>query len=157
MDGKQRRVRWKVGDIVSIPIGDNRVAFAWVLREPRLAFFDYDCDLEVVPAVGEIVLRPVAFQIWVMSGAVTSGLWSRVGHVTPGDDVLESPWFFKQDQISGKLSMTKTGAEEVPVDAAVCKFLERASVWEPHHVVDRLQDHFAGRPNKWVELSRRLR
>ena len=26
-----------------------------------------------------------------------------------------------------------------------------AAVWDPQHVEDRLRDHFAGLPNKWVQ------
>jgi len=32
--------------------------------------------------------------------------------------------------------------------------LERAAVWGPSHVEDRLRDHYAGRKNKWVESLR---
>ena len=35
--------------------------------------------------------------------------------------------------------------------AEECVGLERAAVWEPEHVEDRLRDHFAGRSNRWVE------
>jgi hypothetical protein len=34
---------------------------------------------------------------------------------------------------------------------AACAGLERAEVWDPEHVEDRLRDHRAGRANKWVE------
>jgi len=37
---------------------------------------------------------------------------------------------------------------------AECEGLERCAVWEPEHVEDRLRDHFAGKPNVWVESLR---
>jgi len=48
---RKRRVRRKVGDVVSIPLGDNRVAFGWVLEEPLFAFFDYCVDAVAVPTI----------------------------------------------------------------------------------------------------------
>jgi hypothetical protein len=29
--------------------------------------------------------------------------------------------------------------------------LEPAAVWEPEHIADRLEDHYAGRPNRWLK------
>jgi hypothetical protein len=143
-----------VGDVVSIPLGDNRVAFGWVLKEPLLAFFDYSCDTSAIPAVSEIINKPIAFRIDVMNHAVTRGRWPVIGHATVPDKLLQTPWFFKKDIISGELSITQTGAEEIPATYEQCKALERCAVWDPEHVEDRLRDHFAGRPNVWVESLR---
>jgi hypothetical protein len=66
--------------------------------------------------------------------------------------MLEQPWFFKEDPISHALSRYRGGGgDEVPASAEQCEGLECAAVWEAEHVVERLSDHFAGRPNAWVE------
>jgi hypothetical protein len=64
------------------------------------------------------------------------------------------PLFFKHDNISGEVSMTPGGGVERPATREECFGLERAAVWDPEHVVSRLDDHFAGRPNAWVDLMR---
>jgi hypothetical protein len=67
------------------------------------------------------------------------------------------PFFFKQDSFNGRLFLynssllTADQGYECPATLAECSGLERAAVWDPEHVVDRLRDHAAGRPNQWVE------
>jgi hypothetical protein len=147
---RSRKVRRQVGDIVAVQLSEGRTAFGWVLAEPLLAFFDYFARGSA-PAVEDLVKEPIAFRIWVMNRAVTDGLWPIVGHVPPSPEALEAPWFFKQDPISRAVSILRTGTEEIPATKEQTQGLERAAVWDPRHVVDRLEDHFAGRPNKWVE------
>jgi hypothetical protein len=145
---RNRKIDRRVGDVVAIRLSDGRLAFAWLLREPLMAFFDYS-SRGPAAAVAEIVRNPIAFRIWVMKRALT--VWQVVGHVSVPDDVLEPPWFFKQDPLSRAVSILRTGTEEFPANAETAKGLERAAVWDPEHVADRLEDHFAGRPNKWVD------
>ena len=70
----------------------------------------------------------------------------------------EEPFFYKQDAITGRLtlyhsSLAQTNWERT-ASLAECEALESAAVWEPDHVEDRLRDHYAGRPNRWVESLR---
>jgi hypothetical protein len=148
---RKQRLRRKLGDIVSIPLGEGRVGFGWVLGEPLMAFFDYSNDSDQIPSVEKISQAPLAFRIWVMNHALTEGIWPVIGHAPIPDELATPPWFFKQDPLSRKVSITQTGAEEMPAENVQCEQLECAAIWEPDHVVDRLRDHFAGRSNKWVE------
>lgn len=150
---QKRRLRCAVGDVLRIPLGSEKFAFAWVLSTPLFAFFDYQQDGELSPAVDELVMQPIAFRIWVMDRAVGDGRWKRIGHAAVPSETALTPWFFKQDPISRDLSLTQTGAEEVPASPEECRGLERAAVWDPEHVEDRLRDHFAGMPNKWVQST----
>jgi hypothetical protein len=38
-----------------------------------------------------------------------------------------------------------------------CEGLEPAAVWEPERIADRLDDHFAGRPTRWLKDMMPLR
>jgi hypothetical protein len=62
---------------------------------------------------------------------------------------------FKQDALTGALSIYWEAPDgswgEERADFERCVGLERAAVWDPEHVEDRLRDHRAGVPNKWVE------
>jgi hypothetical protein len=151
---RKRKIRRTVGDIVAIPIDEDHVAFGLVLEEPLLALFDFKCEVGEVPTVEDIVRRPVAFRIWVMNHPIVDGSWRIVGRVAVPENLADAPWFFKQDPISGRVTITKTGAEEVSPAPNQAEALEPAAVWEPEHVIDRLRDHFNGRPNKWVEAMR---
>jgi len=150
---KRKKQKRSVGDIVSIQIGDNSYAYGWVLEEPLVAFFDYKCDV-MSPDLSTVLNKPVAFRIWVMNHAITSGNWPILGNKTPPPHLLSAPVFYKQDSLTGKYYITYDGSEEIPSTAKDCENIEPAAVWEPEHVVDRLIDHFAGRANRWLETLR---
>ena len=149
---KKRRQRRVHGSILQIDLGDGTFAFGQVLEPPLIAFFDL--RLSSVPSLAEIVGSQVAFSIWVMKYAVTRGDWPVIGRVEVPEGLNERPPFFKKDAISGSLSITYTGAEEIPATPEEVAELECAAVWDPEHVEERLSDHFAGRPNKWAESMR---
>jgi len=120
-----------------------------MLEEPEYAFFDrLVADGE---SVGGATASPVLFRLWVMRRAHSRGRWETVG-TAPLPDVLTRPEpRFKQDPISGRLSVTMGGHPERPATRQEVLGLERAAVWEPEHVEERLKDHYAGRTNRWVE------
>ncbi len=156
MTGGKRttRIRDKVGNVLAVPLGEDRFGFAWVLNSPLVAFFDRRCRAGDFSPVDEIVRSPVAFTIWVMKSAVTSGKWPCLGHMPVPEHLLEPLWFFKQDSINGRIHKTLTGAEEVPAMADEARRLERAAVWSAMHVEERLRAHFEGRPSIFAESMR---
>jgi len=95
-----------------------------------------------------------------MNHAVTSGRWPVIGAVPLSDDERRRPErFFKQDPLNSNLTIYWEDPEsgephEIPALLEEAENLECAAVWDPEHVEDRLRDHFAGRPNKWVESLR---
>lgn len=142
----------RCGDVVEIPLA-GAFAYGWALQDPLVAFFDLRAPAPLPPA--QAVQAPVAFKVWVMHSAVTSGRWKVVGRVAPTEDDLVSPWFFKRDLISKKLARYRGGVT-CPASAQECQGLENAAVWSAEHVESRLEDHFAGRPNRFVEAFARL-
>src|SRR5512141_1361538 len=152
---RRRKVRRTPGDVVAIPLDDGRRGFALVLDDPLVAVFSLASDPGAEPAVDELVRSPVAFRIWVMVQPIADGEWPVIGRVSEIPAELRvAPWFFKQDPLSGKITVGRTGAEELPPEPGKPLPPERAAVWSAVHVVDRLRDHLAGRPNVWVESLR---
>lgn len=90
------------------------------------------------------------FTVWVTNDAVTSGRWPVIGNVSLSPELEVAPKFFKQDPISKTFSIYHQG-QETSASLAECGNLERAAVWEPSHIEDRLRDHYLGIPNQWVE------
>ncbi len=152
MTKERQRQRVRRGSIVQIDLGTGELGFAQVLEPPLMAFFDLKATECMAP--DEIIKAPIAFSVWVMKYAVSGGDWPVIGRAEVAEDLNERPAFYKRDRISGALYITYTGAEEVPATLDDVEGLECAAVWEPEHVVDRLNDYFAGRPNKWVESMR---
>lgn len=147
----KRKKRSNRGDILAVNLGDGYFSFAHVLKPPLIAFYDYRSD-RVLP-VDDIVKLPVAFSVWVMSYALDKDFWPAIGHASV-DHIDEAPLFFKQDSMDGSLVVTSDGGSELPATYEQCSRLECAAVWDPNHIVDRLNDHFVGRANRWVESLR---
>jgi hypothetical protein len=148
----KNKTRRKPGNVVQIDLGDGRAAFGRVL-ENTIAFY----DVRFPPAISfeEVIRKPILFNIWVMDRAITNGEWPVVAHFPLENDLLIEALFYKKDPITGALTIYRDSTgEETQATKEQCEGLERAAVWDPHHVVDRLNDHFAGRPNKWVESMR---
>lgn len=151
--GDKKRQRVKLGDVLRIALDDGKHSYAVVLTSPLVLFFDHlaECELDMT----EVAALPVAFKIWVYSQYLNNGDWPRVGRITLADDCLRSPLLFKQDAITGALALYHSDFADTnyerPATLAECKGLERAAVWSASHVESRLRDHFAGRPNAFVE------
>jgi hypothetical protein len=151
----KKKIRRREGQVVKIDLGATK-SFARVLEEPLFAFYDREYDLENEPHIDDICSLPIAFKIWVMNYAITRGLWEVIGCKPLEVELNVPPKFFKQDAISGKLSIYQpthslAPSSERPATFDEVKGLESAAVWDPQHVEDRLRDHFAHRPNRWVE------
>lgn len=155
-----KRQRRTEGAIVEIPLGNGRRAFGRLLREPLVEFFDVEARQGEQVEVESLVSAPVAFSIWVMNSATTSGRWRKIAQLPLTESEQQQVVkFCKQDALSGELTVYWTDpltneVHEVRASRAECEELERAAVWSAEHVEDRLRDHFLGVPNKWVESLR---
>src|SRR5262245_40371599 len=145
------RQRFMIGAIVRVPLDDRWHVYAWMLPEVDFAFFDLRADSEI--AIEEIVAYPIAFRVSVHKSAWSTGRWLRVGKAEPPPDVLAPVPEFIEDPLTGRFSIYLNGKIR-PATREECVGLNRCAVWEPEHVEDRLRDHFAGVPNKWVENLR---
>ncbi len=147
----KKKIPLQMGDIVKINLGDSSFCFARVLVEPLIAF--YDMKSIVVPEIMTIIASPILFKVWVMNDSVTSGRWPIIGSLPVDANLKIAPKFFKQDPITKTFSIYYRG-QETPATRAECEKLERAAVWNPEHIEDRLRDYYSGVPNQWVESLR---
>jgi hypothetical protein len=145
---KSKKVKHQLGDIVQIKLEDGSFSFARVLEEPLMAFYDFKSDS--IPNLSEIVEKPIIFRIWVMNRAVKSGRWGVIGNIGLEPELVLSPKFFNQGALNKNFTIIYND-DESPATREECENLERAAVWDPEHVEDRLRDHYAGVPNMWVE------
>ena len=145
---RAKKIKRKVGDVLAIKLEDGSFSFGRVLEEPLIAF--YDCKSVDKLSLEEIVSKPIIFKVWVMNSAVESGRWEVLGNEPLDQGLEEIPKFFKQSPLNKKFSIYYQGVE-TPSTKEECQELERAAVWDPEHVEDRLRDHYEGVPNQWVE------
>lgn len=144
------RARRRVGDVVRIPLHEEHMSgYGRVLEDPLFAF--YDIRSHETPTIKEILGRPILFRIWVSRYALAEDRWEVVGHASLERALRDEPRFAKVDPITGETTIYWGNNHEIPATRTECKGLERAAVWEPEQVEERLRDHFYGRPNSWVE------
>jgi hypothetical protein len=143
---RQKRV---IGDVVEINLGDGKRSYARVLPEGAFAFYDCVSTEELNPE--EVISRPILFIVGVMKHAVTSGRWRRVKTLPLEKHLVELPPEFIQDPIDPTRFRIYQNGKARPATREECEGLERAAAWDPTHVEDRLLDHYAAKPNKWVE------
>lgn len=147
-----KRVRKAEGDLFKVPVG-NAHSYAVALQHPLFGFFNVLTEDELDPT--DIDRISLLFKVWVMDYAVKKAIWTKVGHTDKFIGRFKDVRFFKQDILNGCLtSYGDSDGTEFPIDFDTASQMEPAAVWDPEHIEDRLLDHFAGRPNKWVESMR---
>ena len=137
-------VRRRPGDVILVPLRDGHYGFGRVLERAIIAF--HDLRLSEVPEIDPIVAAPVLFKIRVMETAIAGGSWVVLGNRPLEPDLLVAPRFYTQDILTGECRVYHCGIEW-PASPSEIEGLECAAMWEPHHVEERLRDHFAGIPN----------
>ncbi len=150
---KKLSQKWIPGAVVQIDLGNNTYGYGRIIKFGLMAFYDTLTPTSCPPPIEEIINKPILFIIWVMKYAVTQD-WLIIGKVALEGGLLIEPKFYKRDPTTGKIYIYMVDGNDLLVDWEECKNLECAVAWEPEHVVERLNDHFSGRPNYWVEYFR---
>lgn len=145
---KQRRV---IGDFLKINLPTGELGYSRVLKNASFAI--YDLVTKDLIDITEIAKQDVLFIISVYDDVVTSGRWQRIGNLPLEENLKQLPLKFIQDVLNpSKFELYDPNTGDIkPTQKTNCIGLERASVWEAQHVEERIIDHYAGKPNIWVE------
>lgn len=147
-----KRQQRSVGAVLAVPLGDGTTCFALTLPEADFAFFDARAK-EATPPTG-LLAKPILFRVAVHKSAWVTGRWPKVSKVEVPRHLLAPQPKFIQDPLHPDRFEIYLGGNIRPASRAECEGLERAAVWEPEHVEDRLRDHYAGVSNRWLESLR---
>ena len=143
-----RRSAWEPGNLFEVDLSDDGFAYGMVIDFPLAAFFDRRFTER--PSIADTLSCATAFRIWIMRSCLKRTGWPVIGFAPIPEALSEPPTFYKFDTVSHRFSKYRSPLE-TPATREECLGLESASVWSAVHVESRLNDHFAGRPNKWVE------
>jgi len=142
------------GTFVRIPLADGSFAYGRVLPNPYLAFYNYrttepSADLDVIeskPLLFTQAVRVFGYDRWV-----------NIGQRTLEGEVARPVVRFMQDLADfRRCTIFDSQGMERKVGPEECVGLERAAVWDMHHIEERLLDTFLGRPNE-DEIRARVR
>lgn len=150
-NNNMKRQRITIGSILEIRVHEKYYFYAQILKGGK-AFFDFMSE-QPISDVTILSDKPILFIIAVYNDVITSGHWPKVGKLDIRDDLKVLPLKFIQDALdptSFSIYDPNSG-EIIPSTKEACKGLERSSVWDAHHVEQRLLDHLEGRINKYVQ------
>ena len=149
-------IRFKPGLLLRVPLDDGMHTYGRMLaRKPYMAFHDFRTR-EETPDPVEVAKSPVLFVVVTSAASVKEEGWDPLG-VVPLDEVdTPIPPSFRQDPDNPKdLKIVDALGNERVATVEECLGLENWGVgWHADHIQDRLNDHYAGRENIWVEQVR---
>jgi hypothetical protein len=145
--------RWTEGAVIRKTI-DGETYYGRLLEFPWAVFYDLRTT-EPLDNLGRIVASPVAFTLAAHKDLLAKDEWAPIGTVAL-DGSLQPPSKRSMRDVIDPTRHRIIDAEGNirPATAEEVAGLEPAAVWEPEHIADRLVDHFAGRPNRWLEAMR---
>jgi Immunity protein 26 len=144
-----RKARYP-GDVVVVPLPQGGYAYSRVL-DKLMAF--YDLKTPEIASLEKVIASPVLFVTAVHTAAVTGGRRKVIGHRPLEPEFKEDTKFFRRDPSGhGFLIYVSKPApsnayEEYAAPAEDCVGLEPLLSWDAPLMEERLEDHFAGRPN----------
>ena len=148
MSEPRKRSKRRIGDVVKIDLGSDIASLGVVLNEPLIKFYAPTLQNEL--DIDSTLKSESIFTIMVMNSAIRSGRWPIVAKTNVDQELQETHKFFKQDQITKKLSIYEENGNEYPANYEACVGLECAMVWSAEHVEDRLRDFYMKRPCRWL-------
>ncbi len=144
----------EAGTFVRIPLEDGSFGYGRVLSNPYVAFYDFrtmepSSDLKVIGS------KPVLFTQAVRLFGYDR--WANIGKRRLEGEVAQPVVRFMQDLADFRqCTIFDSEGMEKEVGPEECIGLERAAVWDVHHIEQRLLDTFMGRPNE-AETRARVR
>lgn len=155
MNIKQNRQRKpKEGDVLAIPLGDGSYGFGQICHSKSYAYFDLRS--EVLPEIQDVVSCPVLFRVSMVQDAIKNGGWIILGNAPLKGGLAEPGTFWTQAVGCNDVNIFRNNVF-IPAARDDVAGLELLAWWYEHHIVERLLDHFAGRPNKTAEFFRKVK
>jgi hypothetical protein len=133
------------GSVLRVDLDHHWHVYARILNRTKIAF--HDCRVSAPEKdLLKIVKTSVLF-VLAVGGRADKGHWPRVGHVPLEMAPVPIPEQFMQNIVTGACKIIDQSFNTRPARPEECIALERAAVWDPADVEDRIRDHYAGRPN----------
>ena len=148
-------VRFSPGGVLRIPLSEGRAAYGLMLAvRPFMAFHvtEDGTGASSAEAAQEALARAPLFTLSVTKTAYSQGRWGAVLHRVRKEELPAVPEFFRQNALNlADCSLVAEDGSVKPVAPERCVGMERDAVWSAEHIESRLEDHFAGRSNAFVE------
>ncbi|WP_197529178.1 Imm26 family immunity protein [Aeoliella mucimassa] len=132
------RTAGKIGDVIEIPLSNGNFAAGRLYRESSIGIFSRKFRSHV--RIEELVDLSIAFVVGCFDTAITKGNWPTIGNI-PFDD-SEDAWApprYIQDIINPSKYRIYHHGEMRPADPSEIAGLEKAQVYKPEQLVERIE------------------
>jgi hypothetical protein len=153
---KKKRQRIKDGAVVKINLSENRLIFGRLIVG-RIGIYDFVVpQSEQLPEIEVIISKPTFLYCSVYNDVITKGVFEIIGFKElTKDEIDKIPAKFMQDLVNiDDCVIFWPDGRERRATPQECIDLERSSVWEAEGLVQRIEDHYAGKRNFHVELDK---
>ena len=149
---RKKRQKEKLGNVYAIPLPNGKFGFCRSLRDAGIAVYQHIGDsIRDLPKSEEY-----RFIVAVYRDALTNGKWPIVEN-RPFENEEESwpPPTYMWNAYTGKYRQYHKG-QITPSTKAACQGLEKTSVWESNHIIDRIMgdDTWQKITSEWSYIQR---
>lgn len=154
-----KKQKMHVGGIVKIELSDGRITFGKILKEGFLVVYKKvantldisDIDLKEIENSGELLYAGV------FNDVITKGNFEIISKSSVSEEELRKilPRFRMKTahpELCIILYGDDTDKKALPSE---CIGMSHLYIWEAPSLVELIEDHLAGRPNKYEELKRK--
>jgi Immunity protein 26 len=142
----------KEGAFFEIKLPNGKFSYGRILPKATYAFYDIYSENKISD-INEIDGKKVLFRVAVHNDAISKNRWKILGTLPLVKELMILPLKFIQDELEpSQFEIYEPNTGKIsPATKVEVIGLERAAVWDPEYVEDRIIDHFEGRPNRWFE------
>jgi len=153
---KEKRQQYKAGAVVKIVFDKNRLIFGRLFSgvPPMIGVYDFFINENTeLPSIDQIVRKPILYYCGLYRSIITNGVFEIIGFKEFKEKEIASiPALFTQDMINiNDCGIFWADGGERKATPQECIGLERSSVWYAEGIVQRIEDHYAGKKNFYVE------
>ncbi len=152
---KQKKIRLKIGQLFQIPLTERRFAYCQMSSIGSHAFFNYFDDGED-PNIEKILNSDIIFYTTVDSYVFKEGVWKLLGCFDLKREYISQELFSYDSILKTYIiwRMIDGILRKIPATPEEIKDLECFASSNDRHIIERLEDYLAGRPNYWVEADK---
>lgn len=142
----------KEGAFIEIVLPNKKFTYGRILGKACYAFYDLYSD-DKISDIESIKNAKILFVLAVHNDAIKKNRWKIIGIAEIEKEIRKIPLAFIQDELNpSQFDVYDPNTGDIrKATKEECTGLERAAVWDPEHVEDRITDHFEKRSNRWVE------
>jgi hypothetical protein len=143
-------VKRRVGQIVRINLYNGYFAYGYEINHGDVAVLDIITSDRM--STVDIVKHSRLFTVSIFD--IRFAKWKKISYVDLEVSQRKRPDKFIQDPIDLSLQIMDDEGEARSATFEEVQGLERVTVWDNHHVEQRIRDHFANKTNIIVEIQR---